>query len=110
MGTFRYACSVGVDFAKFAMTVPFPGSEMYNTLKNEGKIRTDNWDDFTTFNPDPEKVSFVPEGMTAGELIALQKKGTKMFYLRPSMMWKQLFNIRTVSPGMLLRGLYCLFT
>ena len=110
MDTFRYACSVGVDFANFAMTVPFPGSVLYDELLAAGKIRSNNWEDFTTFNPDPKKVSYVPDNMTPEELIGLQKKGTKMFYMRPGMIWKQLVSIRTVSPDMILKGIYCLFT
>ncbi|MFH1415683.1 MAG: radical SAM protein [Elusimicrobiota bacterium] len=108
--TFRYARSLDIDFAKFAMTVPFPGSEFYETMKKEGKIRSDNWDDYTTFNPDPEKVPYVPEGLTAEKLIALQKKGTMDFYLRPRMIFRHLFMIRTLKLSMMLKGLYCLLT
>jgi radical SAM superfamily enzyme YgiQ (UPF0313 family) len=107
--TFKYACSLDVDFAKFAMTVPFPGSKFYNTMKSENKIRTDNWDNFTTFNPNPDEVPYVPEGMTADQLIYLQRRGTIDFYFRPRMIYRQLFNIRTIKPGILLKGLYCLF-
>lgn len=106
--TFRYARLIDVDFAKFAMTVPFPGSELYEILKKENKIRTNNWDNYTTFNSRPENVSYVPDGMTAKQLISLQKKGTIDFYLRPKMIIRQLFQIRTVKLSMLLKGLYFL--
>lgn len=106
--TFKYARVIGVDFAKFAMTVPFPGSELYETLKKENKIRTSNWDDYTTFNPRPENISYVPDGMTAKQLLSLQKKGTIDFYFRPEMIIRQLFKIRTVKLSMLLKGLYFL--
>ncbi|MFC2091838.1 B12-binding domain-containing radical SAM protein [Elusimicrobiota bacterium] len=106
--TFDYACSIDVDFAKFAMTVPFPGSQLYDTLSKENKIRTDNWDDFTTFNPVPENVSYVPDGMTASQLIKLQKRGTLKFYLRPKMILRQLFGIRTLTPSIIMKGIYCL--
>jgi radical SAM superfamily enzyme YgiQ (UPF0313 family) len=106
--TFEYSRDIDIDFAKYAMTVPFPGSELYEVLKREGRIRNDNWDNYTTFNPVPENVTYVPDGMTAKQLIKLQKVGTMQFYLRPKTIYKLLIKIRTVKLNMILKGIYCL--
>lgn len=106
--TFKYSRDIGIDFAKYAMTVPFPGSELYEIMKREKKIRTDNWDNYTTFNPIPENVPYVPDGMTAQQLIKLQKVGTMQFYLRPKMIYRIFVKIRTVKLNMILKGIYCL--
>lgn len=106
--TFDYACDLDLDFAKFAMTVPFPGSELYEVMKQTKKIRTDDWENFTTFNPVPDNIPYVPDGMKAQQLIDLQRKGTIQFYLRPKMIVRQLFYIRTLKLKTLIKGVYCL--
>lgn len=103
--TIRFAKELDLDFAKFAITVPFPGSELYETLKREGKLNRSDWENFTTFNPDPEKLVFVPDGMSGEELIRLQRRANFEFYFRPRMIFRQLFRIRTVPISDILKGI-----
>lgn len=106
--TIEFAKKLDLDFAKFAITVPFPGSELYENLVREGKLKRDDWENFTTFNPDPHKLVFVPDGMTAEELLYLQRFASRSFYMRPRMILRQLFRIRTVPLHFIWKGVLSL--
>ncbi len=107
--TIQFAKDLDLDFAKFAITVPFPGSELYESLVREGKLNRKDWENYTTFNPDPDKLVYVPEGMDAKELIKLQRKAVRDFYLRPKMIMRQFFQIRTLSLKTIWKGFLSLF-
>ena len=107
--TIDFAKSLDLDFAKFGITVPFPGSKLFEDLRREGRIQIDHWEEYTTFNPDPEKIVFVPREVSNAELIRLQRVGLREFYLRPKMIYRHLFQIRTIDPKQMARGLKGLF-
>lgn len=106
--TIEFAKSLGLDFAKFALTVPFPGSKIYNDLVKNKKIGFGGWERYSTFNPDPDKLVYTPEGMTAEELVKLQQKANFDFYMRPEMIVKHLIKIRTFKMSHFLYGAYAL--
>jgi len=103
--TLKFAIELDLDFAKFAITVPFPGSELYEKLTKEGKLNRRDWENFTTFNPVPDKIVYVPDGMTPQQLIKLQRYVSRKFYLRPRMILKQILKIRTISPYFIWQGI-----
>ncbi len=102
--TIEFARALDLDFAKFAITVPFPGSKLYEDLRAEGRLDRDDWENFTTFQPDPNKLPFVPRDVDNAFLIKMQKRGTASFYLRPKMIWRHLAEIRTVRPRQIWNG------
>lgn len=115
MQTIQFAKELDLDFAKFAITVPFPGSQLFDDLVAKGKLNPDqlsmnDWEKFTTFNPNPDELIYTPEGMTGKELLALQKKANSEFYLRPKVMYNQLFKIRTVGILDMIYGVRALFS
>lgn len=103
--TIEFARALPLDFAKFAITVPFPGSQLYEDLRAEGRLDREDWDNFTTFQPDPELLPFVPRSVDNATLIREQKRGTRAFYLRPSMIWHHLVHVRTLRPAQIGHGL-----
>ncbi|MCZ7584388.1 MAG: hypothetical protein M5R36_14190 [Deltaproteobacteria bacterium] len=98
----EFARSLDIDFAKFAILVPFPGTQLYDSLVREGRIRKSDWMRFATFSADPESLPFIPEGLTGRELQRLQRRATFRFYMRPAMIWRHLFVTRSIG----LRHLY----
>lgn len=102
--TIRFVLSLDIDFAKFAITIPLPGSELYDDLVKSGKIKMTDWDKFTTFNPDPNSLPYVPDGMTGEELLKLQQLANLKFYFRPKMILRHLFVIRTIGFKQLFNG------
>ena len=103
--TIEFARALDLDFAKFAITVPFPGSKLYEDLRAEGRLDRDDWENFTTFQPDPDKLPFVPREVDNAFLIKMQKRGTASFYLRPRMIWRHVAEIRTVRPRQIWNGM-----
>ena len=102
--TIDFALSLDIDFAKFGITVPLPGSELYDDLIRQGKVEVGDWQRFSTFNPDPETLPYIPEGLTGKELQTLHRRATWRFYVRPRMILRHLFVIRSMGLRALLNG------
>ncbi|MBS3108097.1 radical SAM protein [Candidatus Woesearchaeota archaeon] len=43
MKTIKFAVELDPDYAKFTMTLPFPGTRLYEDLEKAGKIKTHDW-------------------------------------------------------------------
>ena len=107
--TIDFAKSLDLDFAKFAITVPFPGSQMFEELRREGRLDRDDWENWTTFQPDPAKMIFVPRETSPEFLIDMQRKALREFFLRPKMIYRHLFEIRTINARQLWHGVKGMF-
>ena len=103
--TVEFAVDLDVDFAKFAITVPFPGSKLFEDRWQKDLFR-DDWENYTTFNPDPDRLVYHPPGYDPAELIRMQSWALRRFYMRPAQIRRQMVELRTISPKMLLYGLY----
>jgi anaerobic magnesium-protoporphyrin IX monomethyl ester cyclase len=104
--TIAYAKSLDIDFAKFTVYSPFPGTQIYEEFREQGKIPASaEWERFTNYPTRDNPAIFVPEGMANDDLIRLQKKAFVSFYLRPGMMLRHLFAVRTLGPGDVLNGI-----
>ena len=69
--TVEFSCDLELDFAKYAITVPFPGSKLLMTDGNKDLFR-DDWENYTTFNPDPDRLVYHPHGYDPKQLIEMQ--------------------------------------
>ena len=58
------------------------------------------------FNPDPDQLIYHPPGYDPRTLVAMQSYALRRFYVRPKQLYKQFVQLRTISPKMLLYGLY----
>jgi anaerobic magnesium-protoporphyrin IX monomethyl ester cyclase len=82
--TIQFAKDLGLDFAKFSLATPYPGTALYNIALERGLITGRDWSRFnsqagySTYDP-----VFIPEGRTGSEMKELQRYATKSFYLRP---------------------------
>lgn len=82
--TITFAKDLGLDFAKFSLATPYPGTALYNIALERGMLTGKDWSRFnsqagySTYDP-----VFIPEGRTAAEMKELQRLATKEFYLRP---------------------------
>jgi radical SAM superfamily enzyme YgiQ (UPF0313 family) len=106
--TIRFANKIPLDFAKFSMFVPFPGSDFYDMLIEQKVLDARDWQRFTTFNPKPHELPFVPPGMTPAQLGGYHRRATLRFYLRPRVIANLLFRVRTVPYRMVLAGAWAL--
>lgn len=87
--TIDLACKLPLKRAGFSAYKPFPGTEAYTQLVEQGKIKRMKWENFSL-----DKVAWAPNGMTEKELKNLRRKAFFKFYLRPKIMWKMLTEIR----------------
>ena len=85
------------DFAQFAITTPFPGTQLYKAAREQGIITTDVWQKFAQ-NPTP---SFIPplwdRELSRDQLLGLLKKAYRSFYLRPGFIINQIVQIRSLN-------------
>ena len=108
--TIRFAASLDIDFAKFTVFSPFPGTEAYNEFLRDGKIpHTYEWERFTNYPTRKNPPIFLPGTLTTHDIIRLQKRAFVKFYLRPGMIYRQLFRIRTLGLRDFINGLLTLF-
>lgn len=103
--TIEFAVDLDVDFAKFAITVPFPGSKLFEDQWQKTLFR-DDWENYTTFNPDPDRLIYHPEGYDPDLLIKMQSYALRRFYMRYDQVRRQLVDLKTLNPKMMLYGLY----
>ena len=66
------------DLALFTLATPYPGTNFYETMLNEGKIKEHDYTKYNLFNPITEFT-----GMSREEMKNLTKWAYKRFYLRP---------------------------
>jgi anaerobic magnesium-protoporphyrin IX monomethyl ester cyclase len=78
--TIRFACELDPVVANFSIATPFPGTQMYETVKARGRILAETWDDFVFFEG---KARFEMPGLPAELVERKWKEAYRRFYLRP---------------------------
>ncbi len=94
--TVKFALSLGLDEANFYTLALYPGNELYHMMKEEGKIRHENYEDYNPLAYDDGAVlAYVPDGMDEKELKQTIKRAHRRFYFRPTYVARQAMNIRS---------------
>jgi len=86
--TIKFAKSLPLDFTRFNLLVPYPGTEIYERIKKEGRNFKNDWNNFITvagFGNVP--LAYIPQGRTEKEMRRLQLWANLTFYLRPRQLW-----------------------
>ena len=92
--TINFAKSLNSLWAQFTLTIPYPGTPMFNQLQAEGKIRHYRWSDYNTWGGWAGKtLPYVPEGRTDEELRNLQKRAMTLYYMRLNMILRHIKGI-----------------
>ena len=78
--TIRLACELDPLVANFSIATPFPGTPMYDTVKAQGRLLAETWDDFVFFEG---KARFEMPGLPAELVERKWKEAYRRFYLRP---------------------------
>jgi anaerobic magnesium-protoporphyrin IX monomethyl ester cyclase len=89
--TIRFAVALNPDIAKFHILKPFPGTEVYDELKSDGLITETDYD---MYGIHTRPVHRLP-GISGDDLLALQKKAYRAFYLRPDKLASQMMRMKT---------------
>jgi radical SAM superfamily enzyme YgiQ (UPF0313 family) len=108
--TIDFAVELNVRYAIFNIFVPYPGCELYDILKSQDKIHYKRWSDFTSYPTYSGGAPvYVPDGLTQEELMNLQTKAMKRFYLRPRFILNELKNFKADKIFHYIEGLKGLF-
>jgi anaerobic magnesium-protoporphyrin IX monomethyl ester cyclase len=78
--TIRFACELDPMIANFSMMTPFPGTQVYETVKAGGHFLMEDWDDYVFFEG---KARYEMEEVTAELVERKWREAYRRFYLRP---------------------------
>jgi len=90
--TVRFAIDTGVDIAKFANTVPYPGSHLFDRIRGR-KLSLHDCDQFTSWfdwTGRSEMPLWATDGLSGQDLVGIQRSAMMQFYGRPSYVFKAL--------------------
>jgi anaerobic magnesium-protoporphyrin IX monomethyl ester cyclase len=92
--TIRFAKKLDLTSAVFHITTPFPGTQLFETAKESGELRSEvNYDEYMLgFSED---VPYVPKGLTAERIKEIQHNAYWQFYFRPSFLLKRALETRS---------------
>lgn len=94
METIQFSLELPLNSVQFSMFTPYPGSELYAKLSNEGKIKVNmddleglinSWERYSSyaiFADDAPKPIYIADGLSLNELKQLHKKALRKFYFR----------------------------
>ena len=91
--TLKFTKECGADWIQVTLTVPYPGTKLYELAKKDGTLKSFRWENYQTWAgwTDRELV-YVPKGRTQEGIKGLQRKAMREFYFRPVFILKQIFN------------------
>lgn len=88
MQTIKFAKSLKLDHASFALTVPYPGSELYKIADQYGTFRKE---DYSSYKRQPTgHPVFVPNTITEKELIELHKRVRVEMYFKSTYIFREM--------------------
>ena len=84
------------DYAQFGILSLFPNTEVYDQAVAKGLIEDGKWNEWARDPLNAKlKVEHWHEYVPMKQLVALQKKAYRIFYFRPSVIWRQIKQIRS---------------
>lgn len=106
--TIKFAKKLDPLWAQFTVTIPFPGTPLFDLLKKQGQIRHFNWSQYSTWGGwSGKRLPFIDPERKEEELKRLQKQAMVAFYLRPKVVWRFLKTVN--SPAILKKYLVGFF-
>lgn len=94
MKTIEFSMKLDVDYAVYAVLIPYPGTKLYSTAMERGIIPNDFWLDYTK-NPVPDFLvpHLVEQNMDRKTLIRLKDIALRKFYFRPSRIAREFLSL-----------------
>lgn len=81
--TINFAKKLDPFWAQFTVAIPYPGTPLFDQLKEKKQIKHFNWSDYNTWGGWANKqLPFISQGRTEEEIKKLQKRALISFYLR----------------------------
>lgn len=90
--TIKLALELDPELANFMIAAPFPGTELYDIILQEGHLFSHDWADFAIHD---EKARFEIGDLTAEVVERKWREAYRRFYLRPSRVWRRAISLDT---------------
>jgi anaerobic magnesium-protoporphyrin IX monomethyl ester cyclase len=87
--TIEFACELAPSMASFHAITPFPGTYLYDHVREYGTMSTE-LTDYTY-----QGAAFVPHSMTREQIWELRQRAYRAFYTRPSYLARRLLSLRS---------------
>lgn len=78
--TIDFAIELDPMIANFSMMTPYPGTVVYQQIKEGGRFLVDDWEDYVFFD---QKARYEMGDLTAGLMEEMYRKAYRQFYWRP---------------------------
>ncbi|MAG47647.1 hypothetical protein CL617_03500 [archaeon] len=94
--TIKFAKELDPDWAQFTVTVPYPGTQLYQEASKYGELTSSSatWDNYQTWGGfSDDQLPWVSKGRESEELKEMQRKALKSFYFRPKIILRKMMNI-----------------
>ncbi len=106
--TLEFTKESNPDWIQVTITVPYPGTKLYELAKNDGTLKSFKWENYQTWAAWSDKdLVYVPAGRDPEDLKALQKRAMREFYFRSKFILNQIKNLRSLDNlKMYVRGAY----
>jgi len=85
--TIDFAIELDPLIANFSMMTPYPGTQVYEIVKRQGRLLINDWEDYVFFE---QQARYEMGEMTAELVEEMYRKAYRQFYLRPSPILRRL--------------------
>lgn len=92
-----FAKKIDPDYVKFAMTLPFPGTEMFDEMVKDNRIKSYRWSDYNFAAP---RNVYEHDTLSWEEIEYFYAKCHQNFYFRPKYVMKSIY--RSIKNGQFL--------
>lgn len=105
LSSINFAVKLDPDYAKFAVTLPLPGTPLFDAMRKNGQLKTLDWSKYTFATPPMELFS---HDVLSGETIDKYRHlAYRKFYFRPGYVAKTI--ARTIKDGTFLQHVKAFF-
>jgi len=99
--TIKFSLSLDLDYAKYAITIPLPGTPLFEGWERKGLIKTKDWAKYT-FSTPPEEIYAHPT-LDPALIYKYYRAAPREFYLRPTYIARRF--VRGVRTGDLIHDI-----
>ena len=99
-----FAKKLNPDYVKFAIMLPFPGTEIFDEMMKNKRIKSWRWQDYKFSGP---RNVYEHDNLSWDEIEYFYGKSHRDFYFRPGYLMKSIY--RSIMTGQLLPHLEAFF-
>lgn len=98
--TIDFSIKLNADYSQFSILTPFPGTPIYNDLKEKKLIETENWDQYTVLK---SVIKYDKLGLSKKMVERKLAKAYLKFYTRPKYLFDHKYMFKVIM-GIVLRS------